>query len=198
MQFHGEIVGDLSAYRYDDTVGRFEIDDIEHAFERKLVEVKSVAHIVVGRYRFGVIVDHNRFITQFACRLYRIDRAPVKLYRASYAVSARTEHDDRTVVFVIRYVMVAAVVSEIEVVGEVGVFRSNGIDAFYRRKYAHFLAKVTHTYAFRFEVTGGIFDEAGNLEVGESQPFGFGEDFLRNIFDMVVAFEFKLEIMYVL
>ena len=52
------------------------------------------------------------------------------------------------------------------------------------------------TVSMRF--TEGIFDEAGDLEVGESQSFGFGENFLRNIFDMVVAFEFKLEIMYVL
>lgn len=63
MQLHGEIVGNLSTYRNDDSVGRFEIDDIKYAFERKLVEVKSVAHVVVGRYRFRVIIDHNRFIT---------------------------------------------------------------------------------------------------------------------------------------
>jgi len=33
---------------------------------REFVEVQTVAHIVVSRNRFGVVVDHDRLVTQFA------------------------------------------------------------------------------------------------------------------------------------
>ena len=36
-----------------------QLDDIHDTLEGELVEVKTVAHIVVGRYGLRVIVDHH-------------------------------------------------------------------------------------------------------------------------------------------
>ena len=48
MELHGEVVGYLATNADDDATGLFEVDDIEHAFHRQLIEVEAVAHVVVG------------------------------------------------------------------------------------------------------------------------------------------------------
>ena len=93
MQFHCQIVRNLSAYRYNYTTRLFQVDNIKYTFERKFVEVKTVAHIIVSRYCFGVVIDHNRLITQLACCLYCIYRTPVELYGRTDTVSTGTQYN---------------------------------------------------------------------------------------------------------
>ena len=90
VKFHSQVVRDLSAYRNDHTTRLFEIDYVKYTFERKFVEVETVAHIIVSRNRFRVVVNHDRLVTQFAGSLNCIHRAPVKFYRAADTVSTRT------------------------------------------------------------------------------------------------------------
>ena len=63
---YGEVVRDLSARRNNYALWHFHIDDVHNTFECEFVEVKTVAHIVVGRYGFGVVIYHDRAITLLA------------------------------------------------------------------------------------------------------------------------------------
>ena len=61
-KFEREIVGYLSAGGDDDGLRLLELDDIKHALERELIKIKPVRHIVVGRHRFGIRINHDRAI----------------------------------------------------------------------------------------------------------------------------------------
>ena len=74
------------------------LDDIHHTLEGQLVEVETVAHIVVGRYGLWVVVDHHRAPALLANGVQSLNATPVELYGRTDAVSTRTEYDDRTVV----------------------------------------------------------------------------------------------------
>ncbi|CUP62700.1 Uncharacterised protein [Segatella copri] len=56
---HSQVVWNLTTGRYDDTMRLLHLDDIHHTLEGQLVEVETVAHIVVGRYGLWVVVDHH-------------------------------------------------------------------------------------------------------------------------------------------
>ena len=92
-EFHGQVVGNLSAHADNHTAGTFQVDDIEDAFETQLVEIEAVAHVIVGGNGLGVVVYHDALVTELACCLYGIDGAPVELYAGTDAVSARTKYD---------------------------------------------------------------------------------------------------------
>ena len=182
----GQIVRNLSAHRHDDAFGHFEVQYVEYAFERQLVEIEPVAHVVVGRYRFGIVVDHDRLVAELAGRLHGIDRTPVEFDGASDAIGPRSEHDHRLVVLEIGNVVVRSVVGHVEVVGQVRIVGSHRVDAFDRGKHAGLLAGGAHPERFPFEVPFRIFDEAGDLEVGESEPFGLQQYVGGQVFDLVV------------
>jgi len=62
IEFHGQVVRNLTTYRNDDAARLFQIDDVEYAFEWQFVEVQAVAHVVVSRNRFRVVVNHDRLV----------------------------------------------------------------------------------------------------------------------------------------
>ena len=105
VQFHCQVVWNLTTHRHYHASWHFKVDYIEHAFEWKLVEVQAVAHIIVGRYSFWVIVNHNALVAKLASRLNSIYRAPVKFNRRSDAISAWTKHYHRLFVAVIVYII---------------------------------------------------------------------------------------------
>ena len=37
----------------------FQVDDVEHTLKGQLVEVETVAHVIVCRYGFRIIVNHH-------------------------------------------------------------------------------------------------------------------------------------------
>ena len=59
VKFHGQVVRDLSTYGNNHTTRLFKIDYVKHTFKRKFVEVQTVAHIIVCRNCFRVVVNHN-------------------------------------------------------------------------------------------------------------------------------------------
>ena len=59
IQVHSQVVWNLTTGRYDDAMRLLHLDDIHHTLEGQLVEVETVAHIVVGRYGLWVVVDHH-------------------------------------------------------------------------------------------------------------------------------------------
>ena len=79
VELHGEVIRNLSAHADDDAARFFDVDDVEHALQRQFIEVEAVAHVVVGRHGFGVIVDHHALITLSAGGLDGVYRTPVEL-----------------------------------------------------------------------------------------------------------------------
>ena len=56
----------MSAELNDDAFRFFLLIDIEHVLEREWLEVKFVAGVVIGRNRFRVRIDHDRFKSELA------------------------------------------------------------------------------------------------------------------------------------
>ena len=90
MEFHGQVVRYLSTHGHDDTARLLQVDHVEHTLERQLIEVETVAHVIVRRNRLWIIVDHDGLVTQLACGLYRVDGAPIEFHRRTDTVSTGT------------------------------------------------------------------------------------------------------------
>ena len=88
MEFHGEVVWNLTTYRDDDAARLLQIHHVEHTLQREFIEVETVAHIVVGRYGLGIVVDHDRLIAQLTGGVDGIHRTPVELNTRTDTVSA--------------------------------------------------------------------------------------------------------------
>ena len=98
IETHSEVVRYLSAHREYHTVRLLKVDDIHDALEGQFVEIKTVAHVIIGRYGLWVVVDHHALMTLLAGSLERIDRTPVELDRRADAIGTRTKDDgDRSV-----------------------------------------------------------------------------------------------------
>ena len=90
VEVDGEVVGNLSACRDYDTMGLFQVNDVKHAFEGQLVEIETVAHVVVGADSLGVVVYHHAAPAFFANSIESLHTAPVELHTGADAVGART------------------------------------------------------------------------------------------------------------
>ena len=168
IKFHSQVVRNLSAYRHNHTARLFEIDHIEHTFERKFVEVQAVAHIIVSRNRFRVVVNHDRLVSQFAGSLNRIHRTPVKFNRATDTVSTRAQHDYWFFILIIVHIITFHCIRHIQIVSQFRMFGSNRIDAFYCRKNPHSFTMSTYSQVFFLHVSSRVQYETCNLEVREA------------------------------
>ena len=102
---HCQVVRNLTACGNHYSVWIFQINYVEHAFQREFVEIEAVAGIVVSRDGFRVVVDHYGAVAFFFDCVQRIDAAPVKFHRRTNAVSSRSKHNHRFFVVCKRNVM---------------------------------------------------------------------------------------------
>lgn len=84
-------------------------------------------------------------------------------------------------------------VSHIEIVGEVGVFRSHSVDAAYLRQHVEALAVRAHAQHVGLHGALGIFHDARNLEVGESQKLGLLHGVAVDILNLIESLELSGE-----
>ena len=187
VELHCQVVGDLTTHRNDHTARGFEIHHVHYALERQLVEVQTVAHIVVGRNGFGVVIDHNRLVAQLASRLDCIDRAPVELNRRADAVGTRAQHHNRLLVLEERNVVILTVVGHIEIVGQLGVLRSNRIDTLDGGQYVSLLTQCAYGQHLLVHILAALAYETCNLEVRESQSLSLPKHLNGQLLDRVVA-----------
>ena len=187
VEARGEVLWYLPARREDHAVGCLQLDDVHDALECEFVEVEAVTHIVVGRDRLGVVVDHHRPPPVVAHGLQRVDAAPVKLDGRADAVGSRPEHDDRAVVVLVVDVAAHAVVGEVEVVGPCGILGRQRVDLLDHRHDARRLADGAHGQAVALVVGIHAFLEhgAGYLEVREALPLGPPEQLGRELVEAV-------------
>ncbi len=187
-----KVVGNLAAHREYHAVRILHLKDIHHALVGKLVEIESVADIVVGRYCLGVVVDHHRAPAFLACCKEGVYRAPVKLYGRADTVSTRAEHHHRASVALIIDIVLSAVICEIEVVGGCRIFGREGIYLLHHGHNAESLAVGAHLGHKAVGVGGeAVFEyRACNLEVAEALLLGYAQKQLGHHGEVVETFEF--------
>lgn len=145
--------------------------NIHHTFESQFVKVEAIAHIVIGRYGFGIIIDHHRTPAFLTDGIECLHPAPVKLYRRTDAISTRTKHHDGTVVAQVGYIVGCAAVSQIEVIGLCRILGSKRIDLLHHGNDAQALAVIADIKAPVFHITF-VTDGTCYLEVRESLSLG--------------------------
>ena len=155
--------------------------DIHNALKCKLVEVEAVAHIVVCRDGLRVVVYHYTPPSALLYGLEGIYGAPVKLYGAAYSVGARTKHNYGLLSLcasfgaayacvggAVVYVVMGAVVGEVEVVGLCRELCGKGIYLFYNR-YNSICLSLGPDYIHCGLCIQPLFvDNLSNLEIGEA------------------------------
>ena len=140
----GKVVGNLTAHRQYHSVRLLKVENIHNSLVGELVEVEPVAHVIVGRHRFGIVVDHYRTPALALNSHQRIDRAPVKLNRATDAVGSRAEHHNRLVVMQILDIIGRCIVGHIQIVGLGRIFSAQRVNLLHHRDNAKALAHSTH------------------------------------------------------
>ena len=111
VKTHSEVIRYLATGRYNYAVWAFQFYYVHYTLECKLVEVQSVANIVVCGYGFGVIIYHNAPETFAAYCLKGLNAAPVEFNGASYTVCSRAEDYYGTVVALIVNVVRACTIT---------------------------------------------------------------------------------------
>src|SRR6266481_262839 len=87
-----EIQRGLSAKLNDDAFWFFLLIDIEHVLEREWLEVKFVARVVIGRNRFRIRIDHDRFEPELAQGEGGVHAAVIKLNPLADPVRSAAEN----------------------------------------------------------------------------------------------------------
>ena len=165
-----------------------QVDDIHYTLEGQLVEVETVAHIVVGRYGLWVVVDHNRAPTFLADGIQSLHTTPVELYGRTDAVSTRTEYDDGTMVVLEGDVALHTSISYIEVVGLSWILCCQGIDLLNHRKNAIVLAQAADYEHSLVHVAQLLLQANGtsHLEIGETINLGGAKQLLVESVDIAL------------
>ena len=94
VQAESKIIRYLTTGGNDDSMRIFQFENIHHTLESQLVKVQTVAHIIVGRNRFGIIINHDTAVTLLTDSLQSLHATPVKFHRRTDAVSTRTQYHD--------------------------------------------------------------------------------------------------------
>ena len=67
-----------------------QLQNIHYPLKGQLIEIESIAHIVIRRDGLRVIIDHDGAIALLANRIQRLHTAPVKLYGTTDTIGTRT------------------------------------------------------------------------------------------------------------
>ena len=158
----------------------FQFKDIHYPFEGKFVEVEAVAHIIVCRYSFGIIVDHNTAIPLFTNGIQCLYTAPVKLYGRPDTIRTGTEYNDGSTVAEVMNIISDATIRQIQVISLCRIFGSKSVYLLHYRNNADTLTMIAHIKDTVFHVSF-ITDGTGYLEIGETLYLGFFQQFQRQI-----------------
>jgi len=58
-QLHGQVIGDLTAHRQNHPQGLFQLGNVQYPLKTEFIKVKPVTGIIIGTYRFRIIIDHH-------------------------------------------------------------------------------------------------------------------------------------------
>ncbi|GIX61719.1 uncharacterized protein BcabD6B2_11540 [Babesia caballi] len=184
VQLAGEVVGSLAAHGNDDALGSLELINGVNHLSRELLEVQTVADVVVSGDSLGVAVDNDGGVAETAQRLDAADGGPVELDAGADAVRAAAEDDDgrgggdmggsgagggSAAAYGVarRHVVLDTVVGHVAVVGLRGVLGGQGVDDLGDGEHAERLAVLAHGVLSGSRVA----DAVGNVPVAEAVNF---------------------------
>ena len=165
-------------------MGILHLVDIHHPLEAQFVEIEPVADIVVGRYRLGVVIDHDAPPTALADGIEGIDAAPVELHAAADAVGTAAQHYHALAVVGEVDIVLGAVVGQIQIVGLCGEFRRQGIDLLDTGDDTQLFAPIAHLVLLHLDVINILVEGAGYLMVRETLAFGQFQQLERHLFHL--------------
>src|SRR5204863_9824600 len=91
MKLKGEIIRSLTTNCDNHSHALLPRVNVEHVFQANLVEVKSVAAVIIRTDCLWIEIQKNRAVAQLAECVGRIHATPIKLYRTADAVGTRSE-----------------------------------------------------------------------------------------------------------
>ena len=160
--------------------------NIHHTLEGQFVEVQTVAHIVVRRYGFRIIVNHDTAPSLFANGIQSLYATPVKFYRRPDTVSTGTQYDNRLMISPIMHIICYTAISKIQIIGLCRIFGCQRIDLFHYRKNACLFTVFADIKNSIFHITF-VTDGTGNLEIRKTLNFSFTKQFVRQIGNLFVV-----------
>ena len=163
-----------------------QFQNIHHTLEGQFVEVQTITHIVVRRYGFRIIVNHDTAPSLFANGIQSLYATPVKFYRRPDTVSTGTQYDDGFMVAQIMYVICYTAISKVQIIGLCRIFGCQRIDLFHYRKDPHTLTIIANIKNSIFHITF-VTDGTGNLEIRKTLNFSFTKQFVRQIGNLFVV-----------
>ena len=188
VEAHGEVVRYLASGRHDYTVRLLKVDDVHDTFEGELVEIQTVAHIVVCRHGFRIIVDHYAAVAFRADGVQRLHSTPVELNRRTDAVGSRTEHDDAAVVVLEDDVALHSGVGHIQIVCLCRILGGKRVYLLHYRHDAVVLAQLAHNESCLCHAVKFLLQTYGTgyLEIGESIDLCRAQKFLVEGIDVAL------------
>src|SRR5205085_11924209 len=94
FQSFGEIQRRLASELYNDSLGALLLVNIEHVLQRERLEIKFVARVVIGRYRFRIRVNHDGFKSDLAQSEGGVDAAVIEFNSLPDPVRPAAEDHD--------------------------------------------------------------------------------------------------------
>ncbi len=79
IEAHCKVVRNLSTGGNDYAIRLLHVDDIHNTLECQLIEIETVAHVIVGRNGLRVIVYHHRAVALLADSIESLHATPVEL-----------------------------------------------------------------------------------------------------------------------
>ena len=150
----------------------FQFEDIHYSFKGEFVEVEAIAHIVVRRYGFGVIINHDATIPLLTDGIQCLHATPVKFHRRTDTVRTGTENNNGFTVAQITDIVSNAAIRQVQIIGLCRILCCKGVNLLHHRKDANTLAMVAYIENTVFHISL-ITNGTGNLEVGEALYFCF-------------------------
>src|ERR1044071_8730846 len=138
MKLKGEIIRGLTTNRDNRSNALLARVNIEHVFQANLVEVKSVADVIIGTDCLWIEIQKNRAVAQLSENAGGVHTAPVKLNRTADAIRARPEEKHVLTLFGLHLISFS-IERQVEIICLSWVFGCQSVDLPDNREYPHVL-----------------------------------------------------------
>ena len=196
IKTHSQIIRNLTTSTYYHTIRTFQVENIHYALKRKFIEIETIAHIIVGRNCFGIIINHDRTIALLTNGIERLYTTPVEFYRRTDAIGSRTQYDYRTLIFFKTYIMCHTAISPIQIVGLSRVLSGQRVDLLHNGKYTSLLTTCTNSEN-RLLYVHFLFhaDSTSYLEIRETLNFCLTQEVIAKHINRCAIMKFLIGLM---
>ena len=142
------LAAELDDHARQRALRHFDVQDFEHVLDRQRFEIEAVRRVVIGRHRFGVAVDHDRFIARILEREAGVATAIVEFDPLPDPVRPAAQDHDLLAVARVRLILGLAkarrFISRIEIGGLRLEFGGAGVDRLVDGAHAQLVTQSAH------------------------------------------------------